>query len=143
MARKLNDALDECLGLLVTGQVTLQECLERYPQHTDDLRPLLQIALRIDRLPRPISSPTAFAAGRQALLARVTAQRRPAPFASRYGPVLRLVAVAALLLLVVGAARLLSGPEATVTHTAVITQARGAIEVMPCLLYTSPSPRDS
>jgi len=73
--RQLSDVLDECLALMVDGQATLEECLARYPQHAAELRPLLEVALRINRLPQPSSSPTAFAAGKRRML-RALAERK-------------------------------------------------------------------
>jgi len=64
---QLSDVLDECLTLL-RGGATIEECLARYPRHANDLRPLLEVALRINRLPQPSSSPTAFAAGKRRML---------------------------------------------------------------------------
>ncbi|MEA3345438.1 MAG: FecR domain-containing protein [Chloroflexota bacterium] len=68
MKRKLSDMLDECLMLLEEGQVTLEECLARYPQYADDLRPLLEIALEMRRMAQLTSSPAAFASGKRRML---------------------------------------------------------------------------
>ena len=42
--REFNDILDKCLERLLTGEETVQQCLERYPEHTAELEPLLRTA---------------------------------------------------------------------------------------------------
>ncbi|MEX1247181.1 MAG: hypothetical protein WEA61_01760 [Anaerolineales bacterium] len=44
MTGKLDFALEECLALLQEGKLSLEECLARYPEFSDDLRPLLASA---------------------------------------------------------------------------------------------------
>ncbi len=45
--------LDECLDALLRGTVTLDECLEHYPDYATDLKPLLQTGLLTSRLKSP------------------------------------------------------------------------------------------
>jgi hypothetical protein len=69
-------ALDECLSQLNTGEFSLDEVLGRYPEHEAELRPLLQMAMRIRQMPKAVPSPAARAAGRQQLLAAVAKKKR-------------------------------------------------------------------
>jgi len=43
--RKFNDVLEECLERLLSREETLEQCLQSYPEHADELRPLLKTAL--------------------------------------------------------------------------------------------------
>ena len=43
MARKLDDVLSDCLDMLAAGQ-GIESCLERFPEHREELRPLLETA---------------------------------------------------------------------------------------------------
>ena len=65
----LSEALDRSLALLKAEQATIEECLERYPEHADNLRPLLALALDVSRLPTPRASAASFAAGERQMLA--------------------------------------------------------------------------
>ena len=55
--QKFDDILDECLGRLLTGSETLEQCLASYPAHAAELKPLLETALETKRAsaiqPRP------------------------------------------------------------------------------------------
>ncbi|HLF88172.1 MAG TPA: DUF5667 domain-containing protein [Anaerolineales bacterium] len=44
-------ALSKCLDSLHTGILTYQECLDRYPEHSQALAPLLRVATQITYLP--------------------------------------------------------------------------------------------
>ncbi|MGD1996892.1 MAG: FecR family protein [Anaerolineae bacterium] len=63
-----HEALAESLSLLEEGRVSLEDCLAQYPEHADELRPLLEIALTLGRLTRQTSSPAAFATGLERML---------------------------------------------------------------------------
>ena len=76
MKRGFEHALDECLSQLNTGEFSLDEVLAHYPEHEAELRPLLQMAMRIGQVPKAVPSPAARAAGRQQLLAAVAKKRR-------------------------------------------------------------------
>ncbi|HEY90667.1 MAG TPA: hypothetical protein G4O07_02430, partial [Dehalococcoidia bacterium] len=43
--REFNDILDECLERILTGEETLQQCLDRYPDYAAELEPLLRTAV--------------------------------------------------------------------------------------------------
>jgi hypothetical protein len=160
MKRDLNHALDECLTLLQEGRTTLERCLARYPEHSSDLRALLEIALEVQGLPRPTPSPAASAAGRQRMLEALAKKKRqqalsPTPpprcirriAASLRGalsggeelatwkrtPVFRLALAAALALVLfaIGGSYLLSWPGMTTAQTATLDQADGVVEFMP------------
>jgi len=76
MKRGLERALNECLSQLNRGELGLDEVLARYPEHEAELRPLLQMAMRMRQVPKAAPSPVARAAGRQQLLAAVAKKRR-------------------------------------------------------------------
>jgi hypothetical protein len=82
MARKLEDVLEECLIHLAAGEVTLEECLARYPEHAAELRRMLPLseALTEGRQIRP--SAEFKRRNERELLARITAVT-PLPVAPR------------------------------------------------------------
>ena len=45
MARKVQDILEECIEMLAAG-AEIEECLARYPEHREELAPLLTVASR-------------------------------------------------------------------------------------------------
>jgi hypothetical protein len=144
--QKLDQALEECLSLLEQGQATMEECLDRYPHHADELHVLLSIALETRRVSLPSPSPEASAAWRQrivdALAARTSRRsvlaalaqhlkqmgryfrRIPQPLltvARLTAPVFLVLAVGASLYLLIGT------PGA---HAATLTNARGTVEIL-------------
>jgi hypothetical protein len=153
MSRYLNEALDKSLAALGSEQATIEECLARYPEHAADLRPLLEVALEIIRVPTPKASPAALATGKQGMLSALTEKKRrqSAPglfrryagqiadlFAGREGyfrrqrsPALRwaLATAAILVLLVVTGLILRPWPETRIAQVATLGQVRGLVEV--------------
>ncbi len=47
LAITLSRALAECLEAIQEDGGSLDECLERFPQHREELRPLLEVALAL------------------------------------------------------------------------------------------------
>ena len=156
MKRDLSAALDEALILLETGQATLEECLDGYPEQAVDLRPLLEIALELSGVPSPTSSPAALTAGRQRMLDALDEKKRRQTEASR--PLLRhagsllarlvtrvgsavsrtvpayrpgLAVVLTLVLLVVAGVFLSSWLRPTVAQAATVGQVSGVVQVLP------------
>jgi hypothetical protein len=79
-------ALDHCLNRLCQGD-NLQSCLERYPRHAEELRPLLEVALDLGRVATPPPAMAVRAAGKQRMLRAVekrAAQPVSKSFLSRY-----------------------------------------------------------
>ncbi|HIQ01869.1 MAG TPA: hypothetical protein EYH30_07035, partial [Anaerolineales bacterium] len=153
---RLNQALDESLVLMEESGATLEECLARYPEYAEDLRVLLEVALGVRRVPRLVSSPAAFAAGKRRMLQALEEKKRrsavaphplrriveqiaalfawgerPAP--QRRVPAFQLVTTAALvlLLIVVGGLSLASQNGGTVTQVAVLSRVGGVVEILP------------
>jgi ferric-dicitrate binding protein FerR (iron transport regulator) len=159
MKRDLTYALDECLALLGKGQATLEECLARYPECASDLRPLLELALELQGLPQPNSSPVAFAAGKQRMLDALAEKHRRAasltPSTRHVGRIISLVTgwlkeraglavrthtpafrralagALALALFAIGGSVLLFWPGMSVAQMATLDQVSGAVELMP------------
>jgi uncharacterized membrane protein (DUF485 family) len=151
--RELNNALDECLTLVEGGQATIAECLVRYPEHAADLRPLLEVALKVRRVPRPTSSPAAFAAGKRRMLKALAEKKRRQPgWSSRFTEwavalfgetrnltawrrvpafQLALATTAALVLFVVGGLFLQSWLGTPVTPMVTLEAMNGVVVVMP------------
>ena len=48
MNRKLDWVIDECLSRVQTGDETIQDCVQAYPELKDTLEPLLALALRVN-----------------------------------------------------------------------------------------------
>ncbi len=63
--------LVEYLQALESG-ASADDCLARYPEHTEALRPYLELHSRLRTLEAPEPSAAAYTAGREALLARVS-----------------------------------------------------------------------
>ena len=137
MKRDLTYALDECLTLLREGRATLEECLARYPEHASDLRPLLQVALTVSRVPPPVPSPASFTAGKQRMLAALAEKKRrqTAPFIPllRLMPAFQLALAAILVLVLFAIGRLVHLPEPGVTSAqmARLDQVSGTVECRP------------
>jgi hypothetical protein len=49
-SREFNNILDECLESLLTKGATIEQCLQRFPKHADELKPLLETALATKRV---------------------------------------------------------------------------------------------
>lgn len=67
----LCQALDACLTSLRSQGATPNDCVADYPEHADDLRPLLEVAFRIQSAARPGVSHAAFIAGKERMLGAV------------------------------------------------------------------------
>jgi hypothetical protein len=74
---KLDEALDTSLVLLERGS-TPEDCVARFPEHAEELRPLLEVAAQIRRVPAPTPPPTWGANGKQRML-EALAQKQAAP----------------------------------------------------------------
>ena len=68
MEEQLITYLDECLAAIEAGD-TMERCLARYPNHADELAPLLQIATALERLPQLGPSPATAATAKSRFLA--------------------------------------------------------------------------
>ena len=47
---KFQDVLDECLERLLVKNETVEQCLQSFPQYSDRLKPLLEMALAARRV---------------------------------------------------------------------------------------------
>jgi hypothetical protein len=140
MPRNLSEPLDDCLTSLVTGQETIEECLSRYPEHAAELRPLLETALQVSQIPKPVVDGTAFFAGRQKMLKTLAEKtRRPAGVLGLFHrwenqPALRWIpvaAAAALILIFAGALIIQSRPGTRVSQEAILEQVEGPVQIFP------------
>jgi len=59
--------LDDCIARLKSGQ-TLEECLAAYPSQSNELKPLLTIAARLQQISAPEERPAAIQVGKERLL---------------------------------------------------------------------------
>ena len=75
MKRNPVHTVDECVGLMKEGHITLEGCLARYPEHAAEIEPLLEIAHELQRMPKPSPRPAAFAAGRRRMLETLAEKR--------------------------------------------------------------------
>jgi hypothetical protein len=79
----LDEALDSCLALLERGE-TLESCVGRFPEHAGDLRPLLEVAVEIRRVPAPTPTAAGATAGKRRMVgALATRQEEPASLVGR------------------------------------------------------------
>ncbi|NOZ26985.1 MAG: hypothetical protein GXP39_02900 [Chloroflexi bacterium] len=78
MNEKLNleTIFAECVERVIEGE-SVQACLDRYPQHADDLAPLLETVLLVQSMAEPVPqrSPAARARARERFLARAEEMR--------------------------------------------------------------------
>jgi hypothetical protein len=58
MNNDLETILDICLNQIEEGQVSVDECLARYPEHAAQLQPLLMAATRLARAREVVPSPS-------------------------------------------------------------------------------------
>ena len=47
--KQFNNILNDCLERLITGQETLEQCLQRYPEYSTELEPLLRTAALMNK----------------------------------------------------------------------------------------------
>ncbi|RMF28163.1 MAG: hypothetical protein D6759_16395, partial [Chloroflexi bacterium] len=78
MSRDIETLLEECLLQLRAG-ASVEECLARYPEQAEALRPYLTLMAEIRALPRPQARPEAVRAGRERMLAALAAKKQAAP----------------------------------------------------------------
>lgn len=64
MGKAFNKILDECVDRLNRGE-TVEDCLATYPEHAEELEPLLRVVFDAQTAYRLIPSPTAKMAGRK------------------------------------------------------------------------------
>lgn len=79
MAAEFDDALDRCLHNIQLGRDTIESSLARYPQYADQLRPLLEIGVRVRPGPLAPLRPGPRARAKAQLLERadqLTARRK-------------------------------------------------------------------
>ena len=74
MNKKFDDILDECFERILSGELDIAGCVERYPQNADMLTELLETALAL-RGPQIATSPAAALHGEQLLLRAVRAKQ--------------------------------------------------------------------
>ncbi len=76
---KFDEVLDQCLTMMQAG-ASIDNCVARYPQHTDELRAQLQTAQTLwDARPKTQPEPAAQAKGRSRLLTAVGELQQNAP----------------------------------------------------------------
>lgn len=105
---KLEDALDDCLAQLASGEATLDECLTRYPEHAAELRRLLSASAQLERGEAVRPSLAFKSRTRAKLLAHMQARPRRAPqsWLPSFSGCLRLAALTlAVLIIGTGAAQ--------------------------------------
>lgn len=104
MDREFLDALDHCLDLLRRG-TTLEECLARYPEFAQELRPLLESAVVLNRGTAVAPRPEARRRGRERVLAAAEqrSRRRSWMRALLWRPLLRPALMAGVALALLGA----------------------------------------
>jgi hypothetical protein len=79
--REFDNILDECLERIVLKGETLEQCLKRYPEQADELKPLLETVLAVKKAsavePRPDFKARARYQFRSALGDKAAPKRRP------------------------------------------------------------------
>jgi hypothetical protein len=83
-SRELAYLLDACLEHVTEDGTSIDACLRTHPQHAAELRPLLELAAALQRLPRPEATQAAFDAGKRRMLEQLRGRGR-VPVASGEG----------------------------------------------------------
>ncbi|UCC76450.1 MAG: hypothetical protein JSW37_13240, partial [Anaerolineales bacterium] len=130
MQNELDRALDNCLRQLKERRASLQECLARYPEHAEQLHPLLQLAIEVRRLPRPVASPDAYQAGKRRMLQALAARQRQRSAGGTRLARLALAASFAVLLLLAGSWATRSWLDMAVAHPARVNDVSGLVEIL-------------
>ena len=81
---ELADILDTCLDELARGR-RFSSCLDRFPEHADELRPLLAAAVMMRQTERPVARPEAVKEGQARMLAALQMRSGVAEGRRRYG----------------------------------------------------------
>jgi hypothetical protein len=79
----LDEILAECLTDIESGEASLEQCLELYPEHAQDLRPLLQTAQSVRQAPT-VEPSAAFQSVAPTRLANLMAAHRRPEIAQRH-----------------------------------------------------------
>lgn len=97
--KHINDILNECLENIITGKETVEQCLQRFPDHKAELEPLLRTAVMVNRVADVKPSPEFRARARyqlQTMMAKSRIAKRAPILVSRWA-----IAVCSLLLVFV------------------------------------------
>src|SRR5512145_733816 len=73
---KLEQALEDCLARLASGETTVEDCLARYPEHAAELRRLLATAGKLEQGRAALPAAAFKMRARAQLLAHMQAQPR-------------------------------------------------------------------
>ncbi len=85
MSRKIDTILAECLTALESG-ATVEQCLHRYPQEVEELRPLLEMWTALQQVPpAPTPHPAVIAHGKARMFEAVERRFAPQPRGSLFG----------------------------------------------------------
>lgn len=76
MEKELDKILDTCITELRRGK-SLEECLSLYPEQQQDLKPLLELAQEIQRLPKPEPAPEMVSATLVSVGEMISRHRKP------------------------------------------------------------------
>lgn len=76
MAEDIRDILDECLDRVLSGQESIEECLERCPDFRDELEPLLSLAIDGSEALAVEVPRTVKATGKERLMASAAEQKK-------------------------------------------------------------------
>ncbi len=96
---ELDTLVEACLDALLRGEITLEQVLQRYPQHAADLKPLLQMALLTSRLKAPQMSAERVQALDKRLRAQANKTSQPQPKIVIWQPLARLAAAVVIVAL--------------------------------------------
>ena len=73
---RVEDALADCIEMLLKGEAQLEAAIERYPEHKDELSALLSVASSLPRLPEDIRPSSAWRRQtRAAILAKIKGEQ--------------------------------------------------------------------
>jgi hypothetical protein len=79
---RFEEILDQCISEVLAG-ASVEECVARYPQQADELRPLLNVAVLLTQVGQAEGTAAAKARGKQRLLAALARESRSKVTANR------------------------------------------------------------
>ena len=105
--KQFNVIFDECVELLLTGQETIEQCLQRYPEYAAELEPLLRTATIMKKAVE-VEPSTDFRARARYQMQSMMAESKTARPAARFAPRWAIAVCAVMLVFVLGGGTVLA-----------------------------------
>jgi hypothetical protein len=107
-SKSIESIFDECLESVLSGRETVEQCLQRYPEHATELDSLLSTAMSVNRAVQVRVDPQTIARGRYKLQLKMAEMSKPRRPFFRLQPRWALPVLVPLLVFVLGAGTVLA-----------------------------------